>query len=123
LTDRFACDSLAGMSAFVEIRNRFRQAIAPIFGSVLVMYFSYHMVQGDHGLIAYLHLKAGVDEAEARYVEVHAQRLTLEHRVALLRPDNLDPDMLEERARVMLDFIHPNEIVIPILSRGCCAGR
>ena len=32
--------------------------------------------------------------------------------MALLRPDNFDPDMLEERTRVMLNYVHPDEIVI-----------
>jgi cell division protein FtsB len=30
----------------------------------------------------------------------------------LLRPESLDPDMLEERARVLLNLAHPNDIVI-----------
>lgn len=100
------------MTALIHIRNRFGQAIAPILGSVLVVYFSFHMVQGNHGLIAYINLQAKVDQAEARYAEVHAQRVGLERRVALLRPDNLDPDMLDEQARRVLDFVHPDEIVI-----------
>ena len=100
------------MTALVEIRSRFRQAIAPIIGSILVVYFSYHMVQGNHGLIAYMSLQAKVERAEARYANVHVERTNLERRVALLRPDQLDPDMLEERARTMLDFVHPDEIVI-----------
>lgn len=105
------------MTALVEIRSRFRQAIAPIIGSILVVYFSYHMVQGNHGLIAYMSLQAKVEHAEARYAEVHAERTKLEHRVALLRPDQLDPDMLEERARTMLDFVHPDEFVVMTPSR------
>ena len=100
------------MTALVNIRSRFRQAIAPILGSVLVVYFSYHMVQGNHGLIAYMSLQTKVEQAEARYADVHAERGVLEHRVALMRPDNLDLDMLEERARKVLGFVHPDEIVI-----------
>jgi cell division protein FtsB len=29
-----------------------------------------------------------------------------------MRPDQLDPDMLEERARLMLSVGHPDEVVI-----------
>ena len=100
------------MTALVTMRGRLRQAMIPILGSVLVLYFSYHMVQGNHGLLAYISLKSKVAQAEARYAEVHAERVDLEHRVKLLRPDNLDPDMLEERARIVLDFVRPDEIVI-----------
>lgn len=105
------------MTALVQIRSRFRQAIAPILGSILVVYFSYHMVQGDHGLIAYMSLQAKVAQAESRYAQVHAERADLERSVALMRPDNLDPDMLEERARTVLDFVHPDDVVILLPQR------
>jgi len=36
----------------------------------------------------------------------------LESRTALLRPDNLDRDMLDERARLMLNYSHPDDIII-----------
>ncbi len=36
----------------------------------------------------------------------------LERRVQLLRPDSLDPDMLEERARKVLNFAKKDEVVI-----------
>mgnify|MGYP006126587817 CR=1 FL=1 len=36
----------------------------------------------------------------------------LELRVRLLHPENLDPDMLEERVRIMLNYGYPNEFII-----------
>ena len=43
---------------------------------------------------------------------VEAERSTLERRVDLLRPDHLDRDMLDERARSQLNLAAPNDIVI-----------
>ncbi|HCP00799.1 MAG: septum formation initiator [Alphaproteobacteria bacterium] len=83
-----------------------------MIGALLLAYFSYHMVQGDHGLLSLLQLRTKVEQANKLHVSLEVQRNQIETRVALLRPDNLDPDMLEERARVMLNFAHPNEIVI-----------
>ena len=40
------------------------------------------------------------------------EREKLEKRVDLLRPENLDLDMLEERARSVLGLAHPDELVI-----------
>jgi cell division protein FtsB len=100
------------MAVLDEIRERARLALWPVIGALLLAYFLYHMVQGDHGVLALLQLSAKVSEAERVYAGLHEQRTQLEARVALLRPDNLDPDMLEERARVMLNFAHPNELVI-----------
>ncbi|MBS27511.1 MAG: septum formation initiator [Alphaproteobacteria bacterium] len=83
-----------------------------MIGALLLAYFSYHMVQGDHGLLSLLQLRTKVEQANALHASLQTEREQLEARVALLRPDNLDPDMLEERARVMLNFAHPNELVI-----------
>ena len=41
-----------------------------------------------------------------------AERTRLEHRVQLLRPDSLDPDLLEERARDMLNYGSDDELLI-----------
>lgn len=100
------------MAVLDEIRVRARSALWPIIGALLLAYFSYHMVQGDSGLLSLLQLRAKVEQASTLHAAIRSERNELDARVALLRPDNLDPDMLEERARVMLNFAHPNEIVI-----------
>ena len=41
-----------------------------------------------------------------------AERQSMERRVSLLEPGSLDPDMLEERARLMLNYGHVDDIVI-----------
>lgn len=97
-----------------EIRRRLRYAVAPLVGMGAVVYFSYHIVQGDRGLIAWVHLKNEIVKAEETLAEIRAQKEGLEGRVSLLRPDSLDPDMLEERARVMLNMGHPDERIIPL---------
>lgn len=100
------------MAVIDEIRYRARSALWPIIGAILLAYFSYHMVQGEQGVLSLLQLRAKVEQAEALHAGLRAERRELETRVALLRPDNLDPDMVEERARVMLNFAHPDEVVI-----------
>ncbi len=42
---------------------------------------------------------------------VQRQRIRLERKVALLRPESLDPDMLDEMARSQLEVAAPNELV------------
>jgi hypothetical protein len=32
--------------------------------------------------------------------------------VVLLRSESVDPDMLDERARAMLDYVHPRDLVL-----------
>ena len=45
---------------------------------------------------------------------VTAERKKWEHRVSLLRADRLDPDLLDERARAMLNYAHPRDLVLTL---------
>lgn len=47
-----------------------------------------------------------------------AERQELERRVALLRPESLDPDMIDERARASLNVVQPQELAILRPGRG-----
>ena len=49
---------------------------------------------------------------EAQYDTKLSERLALENRVKRMRPDSLDLDMLDERARVVLGFVKPEERVL-----------
>lgn len=69
---------------------------------------------GGRGLIAWVHLKNEIVKAEEILAEIRARKESLESRVSLLRPESLDPDMLEERARIMLNMGRPDERVIPL---------
>lgn len=100
------------MGLIAEIRLRARHVIGPVLGVCAVAYFAYHAVQGDRGLIAWWNLRQRVANARSVLDEITAQRDTLAHRVKLLHPQSLDPDMLEERARLMLNYGHPDDIVI-----------
>ena len=100
------------MSIFKEIRLRARHVIGPVLGISAVTYFGFHAVQGDRGLMAWWKLRQHIEVASINLKEVNKERLTLERRVRLLNPKTLDPDMLEERARIMLNYGHIDDIVV-----------
>lgn len=95
-----------------EMRRRLRHAAVPVLCASAVAYFSYHAIQGDHGLITYLRYGQYIGSLQAEYNQTVQSRQALEHRVSLLRSQSLDPDLLEERARDVLGFAHPNDRVI-----------
>jgi cell division protein FtsB len=100
------------MNLVGEIRRRARHIVGPVMGITLFAYFAYHAVQGDRGLIAWWKLGQQVETAQAQYDETLAKREAFAHRVALLRPDALDLDLLEERARLLIGMAHPDDVVI-----------
>src|SRR5262249_49303909 len=91
-----------------------RHVLVPFVCAALVAYFGYHAVQGDRGLVAWWKLRYELEQVQAEHQDTSAQRDALEHRVSLLRPESLDPDMLEERARIMLGFVHPDDRIVPL---------
>ncbi len=100
------------MKVLTELRLRSRHIIGPIIGVCLILYFVYHAVQGDRGLIAFWQLSKQVTQAENTHSILSRKRVELQNRVALLNPYSLNEDMLEERARLMLGYSRSDEIVI-----------
>jgi len=78
----------------------------------MVGYFGFHVVHGDRGLIAWWSIKHRVAQAKEALAVATAERKKVGNRVRLLNPGSLDADMLEERARLMLNYGHADEIVI-----------
>ena len=53
-----------------------------------------------------------MEQSEAELTQVRETRLALEKRVSLLRPERLDPDLLDEVARETLGFSRTDEFVV-----------
>ena len=100
------------MTVVREFRRRAPQIVPQVLAACLVVYFAYHLVQGEGGILAYMRTQDSLEEARAVRAELRAQRKELEHRVNLLRPDNLDRDLLAERARAVLNFGHSKDVVV-----------
>ena len=106
------------MALYREIRNRARQVAPQVFAACLVAYFAFHAMQGDRGVNSWLELKQELVQAEGTEARLLAERQELAHRVSLLRPDHLDPDLLEERARVILNYGRPDEYIVLLPSES-----
>lgn len=100
------------MSLFDNFRWRARPALVQVIAVSLLLYFGYHLVQGERGLFAWWQANDRLERAEAELGKLHLQRQILRRRVALLRREHIDEDMLDEQVRRMLNLIRPNEVVI-----------
>ena len=100
------------MKVLTELRLRSSHIIGPIIGVCLIVYFFYHAVQGDRGLIAFWQLSKQVTQAEYTHSILNQKRAKLQNRVTLLNPYSLNSDMIDERARFMLGYTKPGEIII-----------
>lgn len=95
----------------------FLSALGLYLGAALLIgYFGVNAYTGNHGLLARQDLEQQSAELTGELQRLKAERVEWERRVALLRSDKLDPDMLDERARAMLNYVHPRDLVL-ILKR------
>ncbi len=101
-------------------RKRLRstlQTLALYIGSALLIgYFWVNAHSGNLGLRAKQDLTQQETDLSRELEGLRTERQAWEHRVALLRPVSVDPDTLDERAREMLDYAHPRDLIL-ILKR------
>jgi cell division protein FtsB len=91
---------------------RLRAFLFPLLSLGLGGYFAYHVQIGEHGLKARTGLESRKQVLAGELAGLEEVKQRLERDVALLRPESLDPDMLDERARAILNLAHPNDLVI-----------
>ena len=80
--------------------------------ALLVGYFGVNAYTGNHGINA----RQALDEQMARLTAerdtLRAERQQWERRVALLKSQSLDPDMLDERARALLNYVDARDLTL-----------
>ena len=106
---------LADAAAMVS-RTRFKtvlKTLALYVGAALVIgYFGIHAQSGNYGLRAKEDLAVQKTVLSEELVRLKGERIDWERRIVLLRSESLDPDMLDERARAMLDYVHARDLVL-----------
>ena len=100
------------MKRLIEQRYVVRHNILTIIGICLSLYFSWHIVASERSIIRLASLERQIVHTEAELETTRNHRQALESRVVKLRPGSIDPDLLEERARVVLGFTRPGESVV-----------
>ena len=89
-----------------------RSLVFPLFACGLGAYFAYSLQTGDHGLEARDGLVKRKAVLAGELAGLKEVRQRIERDVSLLRPESVDPDMLDERARAILNLAHPNDLII-----------
>ena len=95
------------------VRERVGNAIALL---VLILIGMLALI-GPNGLLAWSDHAATLEEHEARIALLQEDRAVLANRVALLDPDNVDPDLADELVRRDLGVAHRDELLIDLDAR------
>lgn len=89
-------------------------AIVSIGLGAAILYLGAHAVTGHQGLMVYVDLQAQEHALEQRVDALEEEHAALEARAARMRPETLDLDYLDERARLTLAAGDSEEIVFAL---------
>jgi cell division protein FtsB len=99
-------------------RNRLRTVLNALalytIAALVIGYFGVNAYTGNHGLRAKQDLDQLIAQLTSELDALKSERASWERRVALLKPESIDPDMLDERARVLLDYANPRDLTLRI---------
>jgi cell division protein FtsB len=95
-----------------RLRSFFTALGLYVLAALLIGYFGVNAYTGDHGLRAREELDRQIGSLTSQLAEATAEREFWERRVKLLKSDSVDPDMLDERARSLLDYADPRDLVL-----------
>jgi cell division protein FtsB len=83
-----------------------------VLAALLIGYFGVNAYSGDRGIKAKEDIDRQITALSTQLDQLKLDRAQWERRVALLRSNKLDPDMLDEQARALLDDVSPSDLTL-----------
>jgi len=97
-------------------RKRFRAVLNALalytIAALVIGYFGVNAYSGNRGLRAKQDLDQQISELTAELDALKVERTSWERRIVLLKPESIDPDMLDERARILLNYADTRELTL-----------
>ncbi|SRR5258706_12321803 len=96
-----------------SVRRFFGALVIPAIATASLAYFGYHLVLGPRGLRALEDVRATLGVHQEQLAQATDTRQRLQHRISLLEPGRVDPDLVEELARGQLMDAAPGQVTVP----------
>jgi cell division protein FtsB len=94
-----------------------------VMAALLIGYFGVNAFSGNHGIKAKQDIDQQITSLSAELTHLQVERGQWERRIALLKSNRIDPDMLDERARALLDYTHPNDLTLMLVEPAHTLAR
>lgn len=95
-----------------RFRSTFFLAAFYALAGTATYYFLSEAQNGNRGSETNKVLQAQIDRLSADLAALQAEKAVYDHRNSLLSITSLDPDLLDERARAVLNRVHAHDVVI-----------
>ena len=77
-------------------------------------YLGYSALSGQFGITGREDIMADIEILEDRSAALQAEIEAYRHHVSLLNPRHLDPDIVVERARALLNMAHADDVLVMV---------
>lgn len=95
-----------------DMRRQMGRLLGPTFFVCLTAYFSYHLLEGRHGLFALQRLADRLTVTDKLLSTLQKEERDILNKVNLLGSQSICPDLLMERAKDVLGYVHPDEVIV-----------
>jgi cell division protein FtsB len=103
-------------SSGMVIYKRLRATLYPLalycVSGAIGGYFVWHAVNGERGLKTKDEYEHKIASLRGELEELKLEHASWDHRIALLSGREIDRDLLDEEARVLLDRVNRNDLVV-----------
>lgn len=96
----------------LDLQRKFRQYWLVLISGFIIVYFGFHSFCGERNIYRYFALKQEIAKAQETAQKYALQKQKLQRKVQHLSDISLDIDLLDERARVVLNMAADDEFVI-----------
>jgi len=104
------------------VRKRWRAILYPLFlycvSGAAGGYFVWHAVNGERGLKTKDEYEHRIASLREQLQDLKQDRALWEHRIALMKGDAIDRDLLEDQARALLGRVDKNDLVVFLPPQG-----
>ena len=96
-----------------SVTRVFAAMVLPAICGAVSAYFGYYAIWGERGALALEDTQAELGIRQEQLAQIRDQRQRLEHRISLMKPGQVDPDMVEELSRGELMNGAPSQVAVP----------
>ena len=96
-----------------SVTRVFAAMVLPAVCGAVTAYFGYYAVWGERGVLALENAQAELGVRQEQLAQLRGERIRLQHRISLMKPGQVDPDLVEELARAELMDGQPGEVAVP----------
>jgi cell division protein FtsB len=75
-------------------------------------YLGFNVVGGQFGIESQKQMRADIEDLKAQSATLQAEIDSYQHKASLFDPSSLDPDIVSERARALLQMAQPDDLVV-----------